>query len=425
MICSYRGVGAFCVVALSVSLCYGAADEPQAQRLALSEALETASARSPFIQQRRALVAAAEARLVTARTYPHDPTISVEGARRKASGGTELDREIRISQVVQIGGQRGRRVAQATSELDAARSGLLRGERLLGARVSAMFVEALRMRELGEVERANVELTRSLTDVAQKRFEAGSVAQMEVNLAQVQLGRAERDYRLALGAYEVARVALAQTVGLDPADPVEPDGEFAVPERATAGLSGLVAGALGRRKDLASFRETVEAARARIEVARREVVPNLTVGAFYGREDGTDRLSGGTIGVRIPIFNRNQGGIVEARAMERQAVADFDAAELRARQEVVAARARYRASAEAVHGLEVRVLGTLDDNLRLLQRSFESGKTGWTEVLVFRREFVEIQREYIETVADAWLSSIELDLAAGHPFSRTDKESQR
>ena len=425
MIRSFRGVGALCVAALTVSLSYGAADGPQSQRLTLAQALEEASARSPFVQQQRALVAEVEARLVTARTYPHDPEVTVEGARRKASGGTELDREVRISQVVQIGGQRGRRVAQTKSELEAARSSLLHSKRLLGARVSGTFVEALRMRELANVERANVELTRSLTEVARKRFEAGSVAQMEVNLAQVQLGRAERDHRLALGAYEVARAALAQIVGRDPAGLLEPDGEFRVPKRTTSGLSDLVAGALERRADLASFRETVEAARGRIEVARREVVPNLTIEAFYGREDGTDRLSGGTIGVRIPIFNRNRGGIAEARAMERQAVADSDAAELRARQEIVASRARYRASVEAVHGLEVQVLGTLDDNLRLLQRSFESGKTSWTEVLVFRREFVEIQRDYIETVADAWLAGIELDLAAGHPRSRTDKESQR
>ena len=278
MIRSFRGVGAVCVAALAVSLSYGAADEPQSQRLTLTQALDEASSRSPFIQKQRALVAEAEALLVTARTYPHDPEVAVEGARRRASGGTELDREVRFSQVVQIGGQRGRRVAQATSQLEAARSSLLHNERLLGASVAGTFVEALRMRELAEVERANVELTRSLAEVARKRFEAGSVAQMEVNLAQVQLGRAERDYRLALGAYEVARAALAQIVGLDPADPHEPYGDFGVPERARSGLSELVAGALERRADLASFRKTVEAARGRIEVARREGVPDLPAG---------------------------------------------------------------------------------------------------------------------------------------------------
>ncbi|NIM64049.1 MAG: TolC family protein, partial [Acidobacteria bacterium] len=80
-------------------------------------------------------------------------------------------------------------------------------------------------------------------------------------------------------------------------------------------------GALQHRADLEAFRGTIESARARIEIARREVVPDLVVEAFYGREEGTDRLLGGGLGIRIPLFNRNQGAIAEARAAERRALA--------------------------------------------------------------------------------------------------------
>ena len=58
-------------------------------------------------------------------------------------------------------------------------------------------------------------------------------------------------------------------------------------------------------------------------------------------------------------------------------------------------------------------MGTLEDNLQLLQRSFEAGKTGWTDVLVFRKEFVDVQRDYVETLTNASIAGIELDLAAG------------
>jgi cobalt-zinc-cadmium efflux system outer membrane protein len=159
-------------------------------------------------------------------------------------------------------------------------------------------------------------------------------------------------------------------------------------------------------------------------VARRENTPNLALEAFYGREDGTDRLVGGEIGIRIPLFNRNQGRIAEARAAERRAVADTAASTLQVRKEVVAARARYQASTEAARELEQQVLGTFDENLLLLQRSFESGKTSWTEVLVFRSEFVDIQREYIETLTDARLAGIELDLTSGVTPAVTQNESQ-
>ena len=176
--------------------------------------------------------------------------------------------------------------------------------------------------------------------------------------------------------------------------------------------------------DLQALRTSIDANRARIEVARRAVVPNLVFEAFYGVEEGSDRLIGGGVGVRIPLFNRNRGPIAEARSAERQAVADTEASALEVRRDVVIARTRYQASSLAAHDLEQQVLGTLQDNLRLLQRSFEAGKTSWTEVLVFRREFVAVQRDYVETVADARLAAIELDLAAGIDRKTSRKESQ-
>ena len=425
MFCSFRTGGALGVAVL-VGVFFvpqGWAAEPLRERLTLRQAIEEAFARSPVLQSRRTEVEQAEGRLTTAKIYPFNPAIAVEAARRE-DGEATTDREVRLFQEIQVGGQRRRRVDAATAELDASRTALVREKRLLEARVRAAFVEALRARELREVEAANAELARSLAEVARKRFESGAVAQMEVNLARVQVGRAERDRTLANGAYEVALSALAEVVGLDPSRPPEVDGELALSPRRPSPLDELLATAAENRADLQSFRNATEAARARIELARREAVPNLELEAFYGREDGTDRLLGGGIMMRIPIFNRNQGRIAETRAAHRQAMAETAATEIRIRQEVAASLARYRASAEASANLERQVLGTFDENLRLLQRSFEAGKTGWTDVLVFRREFVDIQRDYIETVTDALLAGIELDLASGVTPTATEKEAK-
>jgi len=401
----------------------GRAGEPP-PRITLAQAQTEASARSPVLQAQRAVVEQARARVVTAKTYPHDPVLTFEGAQRKGPLETDFDHEVRVAQVVQIGGQRGRQTRHASAELEAAASVFQREERLLAARVAAAFVEALRARELLEVEQANTELSRSLSEVARKRFEAGAAPQMEVNLAHVQLGRAERDLRLTAGAYRIARAELAEVVGLDPASPPEPLGELDLPPRRRIALPEVIDGALRHRMDLQALRTSIEANRARIEVARRQVVPDLAFEAFYGREEGTDRLIGGGIGIRIPLFDRNRGPIAEARSAERQAVAETQAATLQVRREVATARARYQASSQAAGDLERQVLGTLEDNLRLLQRSFEAGKTSWTEVLVFRREFVNVQRDYVETIADARLAAIELDLAAGIDRTSSSKESQ-
>lgn len=391
----------------------GLASEPASQSLTMSQALNEASARSPVLQVRRAEVEQVESRLRAAKTFPFNPELTVAVARREGLVETNTDRGVKFAQEIQIGGQRRLGTEQASAELDASRAQLLRDERLLAARVRAAFVETLRARELLEVEQANADLARSLGDVAHKRFESGAVAQMEVNLAQVQVGRAERDLRLAEGAYEVARTVLAEVVGLDPAQPPWPAGELELPPQQLLPLVELLVAAEEHRMDLQGFRHTVEAARARIDLFRAERVPNLEVEAFYGLEDGTDRLLGGELKIRIPVFNRNQGRIAEAEAAHRQTQAETGAAEIHLRQEVAASLARYRATRNAAENLQQLILGTLQENLKLLQLSFEAGKTGWTDVLVFRREFVDIQREYIDALTDARLAGIELDLACG------------
>jgi cobalt-zinc-cadmium efflux system outer membrane protein len=409
-----RARGLFPILLTMFAPAAAAADAPPAG-LTLEQAVQEALTRSPVLRARRAVVAEAEGRLVGAGTYPHDPELIFEGARRTDDlDTTTTDEGLTLVQVIAIGGQRGRRKAQASAELEETRARLLGEERLLRAQVSAAFVEALRARDLMQAQEANAELARSLLDISRARFEAGSAPQMDVNLAQVQVGRSDRDMRMARGAYDIARSILAETIGLDPVQPPEPQGGLELPERAMPPIVDLVDGAVQRRADLQALRAAVTATRARIEVAHREVVPNLAFEAFR-REDDGDRLIGGALGIRIPIFNRNQGAIAEARAAEGRAIAESEAAILQARREVMAARTRYEAASEAADRLRQQALGTLDENLRLLQLSFESGKTGWTDVLVFRREFVDVRRDYVNTLAEARLAAIELDLAAGHP----------
>jgi outer membrane protein TolC len=87
--------------------------------------------------------------------------------------------------------------------------------------------------------------------------------------------------------------------------------------------------------------------------------------------------------------------------------------ELLVDQEVTAAFARFEAARNAAEALGELVFGTLQDNLQLLQTAFEAGKIGWMEVLVFRRAFIEGQRDFVETTAEAWEARITLDLATG------------
>ena len=161
-----RGGGFLFVAVLALFLVpENPAGEPPSS-ISLTQAQDEASARSPVLKAQREVVEQARARVLTAKTYPHDPELIFEGAQRKGPLATDFDREVRVAQVVQIGGQRKRQTRQASAELEAAVSSFRREERLLAARVAVAFVETIRARELAEVEQAN-------TDPQASRRESG------------------------------------------------------------------------------------------------------------------------------------------------------------------------------------------------------------------------------------------------------------
>jgi cobalt-zinc-cadmium efflux system outer membrane protein len=412
------------IIAINLLAPPASAEGSEHRGLTLDQALQEALAHSPVLRAHQAGVEQARARVVAARTYPFNPEIEISLADREGLDGSSSDRGIELGQEIELGGKRRRRVEQAEAGLAAAEARLRRDERLLRARVGAAFVEALRARALVEVEEANAALARTLAEVARKRLDAGAATQIEVNLALAQMGRDERTLYLAASAYSQARSFLAGTIGLDPADPPEPLGDLEAPIAGLPPLTELVGLALERREDLESLRQTLTAAQAQRQAAKRETVPNLHLGAFYEKEEGTDRIVGASVGFSLPIFNRNRGAIAEAEALQRQAEAEEEAAEIEVRREVASARSRYRAAASSVQGFK-QVIGNLRENLDLLQRSLEAGKIGWADVLLFRREFADAQRDYVETLADARFAGIELELASGGEFSASREEGKQ
>ncbi len=388
----------------------GAADAPE---LTLSQALDEALARNPELRAAQGMVLEAEARLRTARTYPFNPEVTVGAGRRRGAGTSTTDRDLGLAQELELGGKRRRRVSVASFELDAARERLRRAQRRVTAVTAAAFVLAVRGRESVALERESVRMARALLEIERKRFAAGDVTRIEVNLARARLGRAAQRLELAEGAWRAARAELARSIGLDPRQAPRPVGGLELPEIELAGRDELLRLAGERRSDLAAFRRELDAARSRIDLARRSVVPNLVAEVTYSREEGTDRILGGALGLSIPIFNRRRGEIAEARAAAGRVEAETEAFELRIRQEVEAALSRYRAAVAGARELETYVVASLEENLGLLERSFSAGKIGWTDVIVFSREFIDSRREYIDVLAEAWLAAIELDLASG------------
>lgn len=416
------------LVVLLLPSSWAAAQQPGSlPELTLEDALRQALKGSPQLQVWNAELQEAEARLAGARTLPYNPVVDVEAGKRTSSEGAGADFSVGVTQELEIAGQWGKRIQAATAELSAAQATFTHSRRALAAEVYLAFFEALRSREILEISRQDVELARTLQDAARRRAEAGSSTQLDLNLATAELGRAEERMFLAQGAYLEACSLLAEVIGLDPGAPPEPKGDLMTETSPTLPpLPDLLKSAEENRPDLEVLRLTEQAVQARLKLARSEAYPNVSVGGFYGREGTGDTVVGGGVSVAIPLFNRNQGAIAEARATGQRASAERTVLQLQVRREVAAAYARYQAANASVNRLRETVLGTLEENLQLLRKAFEAGKTSSTEVVVIRRTFIEAQRELVEAAVMARRDRVTLDLAAGRlTLPETEKQDNK
>jgi cobalt-zinc-cadmium efflux system outer membrane protein len=407
-----RRSAAWLLVAVAVPAAAGAQQATGAATITLEEALALAQERSPVLRAQGAEVEAARGRLQTARTYPYNPEISLQAARRTSPGGDSTDRAVEASQEIEIGGQRGRRVAVAEASLAAADARLARARRVLAGDVAVAFADVLRARDALRIDEADAAVTRTLLAFEERRLEAGVGTQVTVNLAQASAGRAANRVELARGEYRRTRSALAAVIGLDPAAPPEPAGELSAAATLPP-LEDLLRSALERRDDLRALREEERAAGDDVRLQRALARPNLVARAFREREEGTDDINGAGLAVALPLFNRNRGAVAEAEAVAARTRAERELAELAARNEVASAIASYEAASAGAEVLRRQLVGTLEENLRLLQRSFEEGKIGRADLLLFRRELVEGQREFLEALAEARRAQVRLELAAG------------
>ncbi len=384
-----------------------------AAAVTLEEALRLASERSPELKARAAEVDEARARVVTAGTPAFNPELGISAGHRDSPDGSSTDRSIELSQELELGGKRRHRRAVSEAELAAAEARYQRSSQVLAARISMAFTDALRTRELLRIEETDVELATTSLEVAHKRVDAGAGTDIELNLAVATQARAERRRQQALAGQEAARFVLAEAIGLAPSEAPTPAGDLTAPAPSDVDLDALLALARARRADLEALRRELTAAEERVRLARAEGAPNLRVGVFHDTEGPSDEITGVSLSVGIPLFNRNRGGILEARAGGERARYEASALERSIEREVAESWSSLRAAQAALGPLEQGVVGSFDENLRLLRRSFEAGKIGVSELLLFRREFLDGQRESVEARADARRARILVDFAAG------------
>jgi NodT family efflux transporter outer membrane factor (OMF) lipoprotein len=290
---------------------------------------------------------------------------------------------------------------------------------------SAALMDAARIAVAGDTVAAYIDycgavqtrgLTRTLVEaherslaLVQQQLQQGEVSPLEVAQAQTALQRA----RAGLPALEAdRRRALFRLATLEGLPPVAADGWRlscnAIPALKAPLPIGDGAALLARRPDIREAEQRVIAATARIDIARADLYPRISLGGSAGLiAGGFDAILTPLISWSFPNRSIARAKIAAAQGTEAAALASWDAAILRALREVESALADYRAERSRRAEL-ASALGESEKAARRAQARFRLGADSYLLVLDAERTRTDIAT--LGAASDLRLAQIEIAL---------------
>jgi outer membrane protein TolC len=309
----------------------------------------------PDLQVARARVATARAAEITAGARPN-PTAALLPTWVVSSfpGETPWLFGASFDVPIETAGKRGRRIELARALTADTRLGFSETAWDIRSRLRQALVEFFCAQRALELFQAEAQTQSQLTNLLQKRVEAGETSRFELTLARTQSLNAALALRAAQTRQADARLAVASALGM-PAAALEKT-TFAWPRfdepPANISTAALQSAAVLGRVDVARALAQYAAAEAALRLETARQYPDIHLSPGYEFDQGEHKFSIGP-SISLPIFDRNQGPIAEASARRDQAAANFLAVQTAAIQEVEKAATDYHAAlaewAEADH----------------------------------------------------------------------------
>lgn len=344
-----------------------------------------------------------------------NPELEVGLGTRRVGGGGYLEAEAGLAQTFEIAGERGLRIETASRLREVARAETDQVRWEVHARVHALFFESLVARERVAAAAEVVRFAEQLRDIAARRVEAGEDAPLTMLVARADLAQAREALVAAREQQASLLTDLAEVAGWPSDRPLRPQGDLPPilrtrPREALLRLAGAHHPAL-RVRALA-----VAEAEARVRLAAREAWPEPTVGFAWAREgDAADPPNVGvfTLGIPLPVWNRNQGDRALAGVEANTARAELDAARTRLAAALGRAANQVDAAAERVRIYGTDILPTVQRNLELIRRAYDLGEMDIHAVSQTRERVLNMQARAIDARGAYYRALAELEALVG------------
>jgi cobalt-zinc-cadmium efflux system outer membrane protein len=382
--------------------------------LSLRQAVDRAIERNPIVIEstlecRRAQGAADGVAGVLA----ENPVLSVEGGVHRDQGwiGNQPSLALRLEQPLDVLGQAGSRRRAATDLVALAKARLALARAEIAARTHTVYV-------MGQVAAARVLLdqerlatARSTAEVLRMRVRLGASSDIDLRMAEAEVGRAEAALQNARGRATRAALALRELLDL-PASAAARASDALAPPPASGyqrdGEEEILAHHLAVQA-MEKRRLAIDSEIVRLE---RERLPRIAVGLAAERPSEQERFLGVGLSIAPALWRRNQGPLAEAHVERERAEFEKTVTLAGLRRQWAALVDERSQRTQELKAVESTLAN--EEAVRTLVRAgWDAGKFDFLRVLLAERAVADTREARLNLWADLWISAIEMNRLLG------------
>jgi cobalt-zinc-cadmium efflux system outer membrane protein len=363
-------------------------------------------------------VRAGEARTLQA-SLPPNPEVELEVEDFAGSGALQgfqsAEITIHLSQLVELAGKRQKRMRVAALERDLATWDYEAARVEVLTQVTQAFVEVLSAQQRLSLNLELVRLAEQVLRTAAERVRAGKVSPVEETRAQVALSTSRIVLERTQRELDAARERLVVTWG--GRAPAFDRAEGTLEPMAAIPSAARLAERIAQNPDIARWATEMTQRQAALTLARAQRVPDPTIGGGFrhARETGDNSLVM-TFSMPLPIFNRNQGEVLEARYRLAKVEDERRAAEVQVRTALAEAYGALASAFVEATRLHNEVLPGAQQAFDAVSEGYRQGKFGFLEVLDAQRTLFESRGRYLEALAAYHRAVAEVERLIGEPL---------
>ena len=370
--------------------------------LTLPEIIQLVLIHNPELQAFSFEVRAREARALQEGLLPN-PKLSITPqdfwGSGELGGFDRMENTAMLSQVIELGGKRMKREAAANLNRELAQWDYETRRMEVLTRVAQDFTDVLAGQERVKLHAELVRLSRSTLNAVKARVTAGKVSPIDEVKANVALATHQVNLDQARSTLSAAKQRLATAWGNAGANFEHVSGNLF----ATTPVVPLqdLKERLSRNPDLARWATETIHRQAVVSREKSKAVPNITVGAG-SRYIQEVRDYAWQVNVTIPlqIFDRNQGGIAEARHRLAKANAEKRSVELQLQRALASQYANLTNAYNRVVNLRTKILPGARTAFDAINEGYRHGKFGYLDVLDSQRTLFEARGQYLQALTD-------------------------